>query len=119
MLGCTIDVGKAMNLETNLDTTKMFAWTHHNGTSVSTPPTSHMDHVMCPTYSKAITDTLTMSKISGYFSGSPSGSLGDSRVNGQVFAVRSISQVHFEGLHFNLLYCTISTTSSVTGHDGK
>ena len=61
-------------LPSNLDTTKMFTWTHHNSTSVSAPPTSHVDHVMCPTNGKAITDTLTMSKISRNFSGSPSGS---------------------------------------------
>jgi osomolarity two-component system sensor histidine kinase NIK1 len=62
-------------LPSSLDTAKMFAWTHNNnGTSSSAPPTSHADHVMCPTCGKAITDTMTMSKISSNFTGSPSGS---------------------------------------------
>lgn len=46
----------------------------HNGTSASAPSTSHIEHVACPTCGKAITDTLTMSRINGSFSGSPSGS---------------------------------------------
>ena len=44
------------DLPSNLNTTKMFAWTHHNGTSVSAPLTSHVDHVMCPTYGHRYAD---------------------------------------------------------------
>lgn len=61
-------------LTSSLDTANMFAWTHNNGTSVSAPPTSHADHIMCPTCGKTITDTFTMSKITANFSGSASGS---------------------------------------------
>lgn len=61
-------------LSSNLDPAQMFAWTHNNGTSTSAPPTSHADHIMCPTCGKAITDSITMSKISSTFTGSPSGS---------------------------------------------
>ena len=61
-------------LSSNLDPAKMFAWTHNNGTSTSAPQTSHADHVMCPTCGKAITDSITMSKLSSTFTGSPSGS---------------------------------------------
>lgn len=61
-------------LPSSIDTAKMFAWTHNNGTSASAPPTSHADHVMCPTCGKVITDSMTMSKISSTFTGSPSGS---------------------------------------------
>ncbi|KAF7980985.1 hypothetical protein HWV62_5217 [Athelia sp. TMB] len=61
-------------LPSNIDTAKMFAWTHNNGTSASAPPTSHIDHVMCPTCGKSITDSITMSKISTAFTGSPTGS---------------------------------------------
>ena len=61
-------------LSSSLDPAKMFAWTQNNGTSASAPSTSHADHVMCPTCGKAITDSITMSKISSTFTGSPSGS---------------------------------------------
>jgi osomolarity two-component system sensor histidine kinase NIK1 len=46
----------------------------HNGSSASAPSTTHIEHVACPTCGKAITDTLTMSRINGSFSGSHSGS---------------------------------------------
>lgn len=60
-------------LRNNIDPAKMFArGLAHNGMPVSAPPTSHADHVMCPTCGKAITDAFTMSRFS--FSGSPSGS---------------------------------------------
>ncbi|KAG2083298.1 uncharacterized protein F5147DRAFT_175424 [Suillus discolor] len=46
-----------------------------NGSSSSAPPTSHIEHMACPTCGKAITDTLMMSRInSSSFDGSPSGS---------------------------------------------
>ena len=44
-----------------------------NGTA-SAPSTSHLEHIGCPTCGKAITDTLTMSRINSSFNGSPSGS---------------------------------------------
>jgi osomolarity two-component system sensor histidine kinase NIK1 len=61
-------------LPSSIDPAKMFAWTHNNSTSSSAPPTSHADHIMCPTCGKAISDTITMSKVSSSFAVSPSGS---------------------------------------------
>lgn len=61
-------------LPSSLDPAKMFAWTNTNGTSSSAPPTTQADHSFCPTCGKAITDTITMSKITSSFAGSPSGS---------------------------------------------
>ncbi|KIM76544.1 hypothetical protein PILCRDRAFT_98726 [Piloderma croceum F 1598] len=58
-------------LSLNLDPAKMFTWTHNNGASASAPPTSHADHVMCPTCGKTIIDSITMSKLSSTFTGSP------------------------------------------------
>ncbi|KAJ8594201.1 hypothetical protein M405DRAFT_809539 [Rhizopogon salebrosus TDB-379] len=46
----------------------------HNGSSASAPSTSHIEHIACPTCGKAITDTLTMSRLNGSFTGSDSGS---------------------------------------------
>jgi len=46
----------------------------NNGSSASAPSTSHVDHVACPTCGKAITDTLTMSRINNNFNNSHSGS---------------------------------------------
>lgn len=45
-----------------------------NGNSASAPPTSHLEHMACPTCGKVITDTLTMSRINSSFDGSPNGS---------------------------------------------
>ncbi|KAG1856985.1 hypothetical protein DFJ58DRAFT_783872 [Suillus subalutaceus] len=45
-----------------------------NGSSASAPPTSHIEHMACPTCGKVITDTLTMSRINSSFDGSPNGS---------------------------------------------
>ncbi|KAG1824138.1 hypothetical protein EV424DRAFT_1606045 [Suillus variegatus] len=46
-----------------------------SGSSSSAPPTSHIEHMACPTCGKAITDTLMMSRInSSSFDGSPGGS---------------------------------------------
>ncbi|TDL24345.1 hypothetical protein BD410DRAFT_814134 [Rickenella mellea] len=42
-----------------------------NGFPISAPPTSHVDHVMCPTCGKAITDSFAMSRL---LASSPNGS---------------------------------------------
>ncbi|KAG2144423.1 HAMP TYPE histidine kinase [Suillus bovinus] len=51
-----------------------FLRTFTNGSSNSAPPTSHIEHMACPTCGKAITDTLMMSRINSSFDGSPNGS---------------------------------------------
>jgi osomolarity two-component system sensor histidine kinase NIK1 len=45
-----------------------------NGSSLSAPPTSHGDLVSCPVCGKAVSDTLTVGKISAFKSASSSGS---------------------------------------------
>lgn len=45
-----------------------------SGSSTSAPPTSHIEHMACPTCGKVITDTLTMSRINSSFDGSTNGS---------------------------------------------
>ncbi|KAG6333867.1 hypothetical protein ID866_5222 [Astraeus odoratus] len=45
-----------------------------NGSSSSAPTTSCVDHMICPTCGKPITDTMTMSRINSSFDGSPGGS---------------------------------------------
>jgi osomolarity two-component system sensor histidine kinase NIK1 len=64
------------NITGSLDPAKMFSRASYNGntTSTSAPTTSHADHIMCPTCGKAITDSVTIGKISTAFTGSPSGS---------------------------------------------
>jgi osomolarity two-component system, sensor histidine kinase NIK1 len=60
----------------SIDAAKLFSHSNvgNTHTSTSAPPTSHADHVMCPTCGKAITDSITMSRVSSAFTGSPSGS---------------------------------------------
>lgn len=60
-------------IPSHIDAATLFR-SFNDGSSVSAPPTTHIDHVSCPTCGKAITDTLTMSRINGSFSGSHSGS---------------------------------------------
>jgi osomolarity two-component system sensor histidine kinase NIK1 len=45
-----------------------------SNSSVSAPSTTHLECMSCPTCGKAITDTMTMSRINSSFNGSQSGS---------------------------------------------
>jgi osomolarity two-component system sensor histidine kinase NIK1 len=60
------------NIPNNFDPSKLQR-TYSNGSN-SAPSTSHIDSMTCPTCGKTITDTMTLSRINGAFSGSPGGS---------------------------------------------
>lgn len=60
------------NIPNNFDPSKIQRTS--SSSSTSAPPTSHIEHMSCPTCGKIITDTMTMSRINGSFNGSPSGS---------------------------------------------
>jgi osomolarity two-component system sensor histidine kinase NIK1 len=63
-------------IQSSIDVGQTFS--RSNGTnghsSTSAPPTSHVEHTMCPTCGKTITDSITMSRVSSVFAASPSGS---------------------------------------------
>lgn len=61
------------NIPTTFDPFKLQRSTS-NGSSCSAPTTSYMDHMVCPTCGKPITDTMTMSRVNSTFNGSPNGS---------------------------------------------
>lgn len=60
------------NIPPNFDPSKLQRTCSNS--SASAPSTSHLEHMSCPTCGKVITDTLTMSRITSSFDGSPSGS---------------------------------------------
>jgi osomolarity two-component system, sensor histidine kinase NIK1 len=61
------------NIPNNFDPLRLQR-SHSGSSSTSAPPTSHVEHMACPTCGKTITDTMTMSRITSSFDASPSGS---------------------------------------------